>query len=95
MNPQVESSSSQRSFRSVLRDNLVAGILVAAPISVVLWVFNKLVLSMDGVLALVPTSIRSLRWSPPWLDRPIPILETPGLGFFLTVLLVLLIVLLV
>jgi len=92
VNPKVESShSAQRSLRTVLRDNLVAGILVAAPISVVLWVFNKLVLSMDGVLALVPASIRSVRWSPPWLDRPIPVLETPGLGFFLTVLLVLLI----
>ncbi len=92
MNPQSDpSQNSQRSFRTLLRDNLVAGILVAAPISVVLWVFNKLVLSMDGVLALVPSGIRSLRWSPPWLDRPIPILETPGLGFFLTLVLVFLI----
>ena len=74
-----------------LRDNLVAGILVAAPLSVVAWVFNKLVLSMDGVLGLVPSSVRGLRWSPPWVGSPIPILETPGLGFFLTLLLLLLI----
>jgi len=88
---QAQAQAQPRSLRSTLRDNLVAGILVAAPLSVVLWVFNKLVLSMDGVLALVPTSIRSLRWSPPWLEKPISILETPGLGFFLTLLLILLI----
>ena len=92
MNPQMESMpGSQRSLRTALRDNLVAGILVAAPIFVVLWVFNKLVLSMDGVLALVPNSIRSLRWSLPWQTNPIPILETPGLGFVLTLVLLLLI----
>jgi len=92
VNPQSESTpGSQRGLRTALRDNLVAGILVTAPIFVVLWVFNKLVLSMDGVLALVPNSIRSLRWSPPWLNSPIPMLETPGLGFVLTVILILLI----
>jgi len=92
VNSQIESTpGSQRGLRTALRDNLVAGILVTAPIFVVLWVFNKLVLSMDGVLALVPNSIRSLRWSPPWLNSPIPILETPGLGFVLTVILILLI----
>jgi len=75
-----------------LRDNLVAGLLVAAPLSVVLWVFNKLVLSMDGVLALVPTQIRSLLTVHlPGLAEPIPILETPGLGFFLTLVLIILI----
>ncbi|MBJ96139.1 MAG: hypothetical protein CMP23_16885 [Rickettsiales bacterium] len=88
MNAQRDSGGPQRSLRTMLRDNLVAGILVAAPIAVVLWVFNKLVLSMDGVLALVPQSIRSLRWTPPLLGTPTPILETPGLGFFLTVILV-------
>ena len=80
-----------KKLQITLRDNLVAGILVAAPLFLVLWVFNKLVLSMDGVLGLVPANIRSILWSPPWLDKSIPILDTPGLGFFLTLLLILLI----
>lgn len=80
-----------RRLQTALRDNMVAGILVAAPLSLVLWVFNKLVLSMDGVLALVPSNIRLIEWSPPWLEKPISIFETPGLGFFLTLLLILLI----
>jgi len=87
-----ESTSWMKKLQTTLRDNLVAGILVAAPLSLVLWVFNKLVLSMRGVLLLVPQQIRSLLTVHlPGVEQPIPILETPGLGFFLTLLLILLI----
>ena len=48
-------------------------------------------MQVDGVLGLVPKSIREITWTPPWAPTPIRFLETPGLGFVLTILVILLI----
>jgi uncharacterized membrane protein len=74
-----------------LRDSGIAGLIAAAPLFVVWVVVDKLILSMDGVLGLLPDQWREARWTPPWADASIPILKTPGLGFFLSVLLIIVI----
>jgi uncharacterized membrane protein len=84
-----DKSGDRKGFRSWLRASLVAGIIVSAPLYVVFWVFNRIVLQVDGVLALVPRSIRDLTWTPPWAPAQIRFLETPGLGFVLTLLAIL------
>ncbi len=78
-------------LRAWLWDSLVAGVVAGVPVLVALWIFNKLVLSMDGVLALLPEETRSITWTPPWLDAPIPFLKTPGLGFLLSLVVLILI----
>ncbi len=89
--PAVEPAPEKKSFRTRVRDSLVAGIIVVAPLAIVFWIFNRIVLEVDGVLGLVPQSIRELTWTPPWAPAQIRWLETPGLGFVLTLLFVLLI----
>ena len=74
--------------RTWFRDSLVAGLIAAAPLFVVWVVVDRLILSMDGVLGWLPNSWREAAWTPPWADLPIPILKTPGLGFVLSVLLI-------
>jgi uncharacterized membrane protein len=76
-------------FRARIRDSFVAGIIVIAPLFVVFWIFNRIVLEVDGVLGLVPRSIRELTWTPPWAPTQIRVLETPGLGFVLTLFVIL------
>ena len=71
-----------------LRDSLVAGLIAAAPLFVVWVVVDRLILSMDGVLGWLPNAWREATWTPPWADLPIPILKTPGLGFFLSLVLI-------
>lgn len=80
-----------RRLRTSMRDSLVAGLIATVPLIVVWWVLDKLVLSQAGVLSLIPQGIREQRWSPPWLSREIAVLDTPGVGFTLSVLLILLI----
>jgi uncharacterized membrane protein len=87
----VDGPPEKKSFRSRIRDSLVAGIIVSTPLFVVFWIFNRIVLEVDGVLGLVPRSIRELTWTPPWAPAQIRVLETPGLGFVLTFLAILLI----
>ncbi len=89
--PAVDVTPEKKSFRTRVRDSLVAGIIVVAPLAIVFWIFNRIVLEVDGVLGLVPQSIRELTWTPPWAPAQIRVLETPGLGFVLTILVVLLI----
>ncbi|MBN93622.1 MAG: hypothetical protein CL928_06030 [Deltaproteobacteria bacterium] len=84
------SSPKSQGLRAWLRDRLVAGIIAAVPLFVAWWVFQKLVLGMDGVLAVVPEEVRSLTWRPPWLGTEVPFLKTPGLGFLLTLILLVL-----
>lgn len=86
-----EKRSGPRRLRTWLRDSLVAGTIASAPLIVVWIVFDKLILSMDGVLGLVPEDWRNATWTPPWADLPIPVLKTPGLGFALSVLLIVLV----
>ncbi len=57
------------------------------PLVAVWWVFDRVVLNMDGVLGFLPESIRGITWTPPFSRAPIPFLKTPGLGFILTVIL--------
>ncbi len=58
-----------------LRNYFVAGIIVTVPLVVTIWVFNRFVLQLDGVLHWVPSS---------WIIRGISIKEVlqtiPGLG---------------
>ncbi len=72
-------------LQKFLRDSLVAGLVSAVPLVAVWWVFDRVVLNMDGVLAFLPHAIRDLRWTPPGSPASIPLLKTPGLGFVLTV----------
>jgi len=83
----AQGSGKTQGFRAWFRDRLVAGIIAAVPLFVAWWVFQKLVLGMDGVLAVVPEEVRSLTWRPPWLGTEVPFLKTPGLGFLLTLIL--------
>ena len=78
--------SPSASFQRFLRDSLVAGIVAAVPLVAVWWVFDRVVLNMDGVLAFLPQQIRDIAWTPPFSSAPIPFLKTPGLGFVLTIL---------
>ena len=87
----IELPAEKKPFRARVRDSFVAGIIVATPLFVVFWIFNRIVLEVDGVLGLVPQSIRELTWTPPWAPAQIRVLETPGLGFVLTVLVILLV----
>lgn len=81
----------RKTFRQWVRSSLTTGIVVVAPLFVVFWIFNRIVLEVDGVLGLVPRSIRDISWTPPWAPAPIRFLETPGLGFFLTLIAILLV----
>ncbi len=74
-------------LRKFLRDSLVAGLVSAIPLVAVWWVFDRVVLNMDGVLAFLPQQLREIRWTPPFSPASIPFLKTPGLGFVLTTLL--------
>lgn len=74
-----------------IRDSLVTGIIASVPMVTVWWVFNRIVLNMDGVLALVPQSLRNTTWTPPFSAAPIPFLKTPGLGFILSIVILVLI----
>lgn len=80
-----------RPLRTWIRDNLAAGVIAAVPLVVVYWVVDKVILSMDGVLRFLPTGVREATWHPPWLPGPVRLLETPGLGFFASALLLILI----
>ena len=75
-----------------IRDSLVTGIIASVPMVTVWWVFNRIVLNMDGVLALVPQSLRNTTWTAPFSAAPIPFLKTPGLGFILSIVILVLIV---
>ena len=75
------------SLQRFLRDSLVAGIVSAVPLVAVWWVFDQVVLNMDGVLAFLPQQVREVTWTPPFSTAPIPFLKTPGLGFILTIVL--------
>jgi len=83
--------SKGKNLRAWVRDSLVAGLIATAPLIVVWIVIDKLVLSMDGVLGWLPEEWRDARWTPPWADLPIPVLKTPGLGFVLSLVLIILI----
>jgi uncharacterized membrane protein len=84
MSPEDAPPSFGKRARTFLRDSAIAGIVAVVPLAVVWWVFERVVLSMDGVLRLVPGRVRAWRWEPPWMDAPIAVLETPGLGFLLS-----------
>ena len=87
----TEKRSFAKRLQTWVRDTAVAGLIATAPLIVVWLVIDKLILSMDGVLGLVPEEWREAKWTPPWADLPMPVLKTPGLGFFLSVLLIVLI----
>jgi len=87
----VSTKSVGKKIRHWLRDSLVAGLIAAAPLFVVWMVVDRLILSMDGVLGWLPKAWREATWTPPWAEVQIKVLETPGLGFFLSVLAIILI----
>ena len=62
-------------YAARLRNYFVAGIIVTVPLVVTVWVFNKFVLQLDGVLHLVPSNWNIRGWSIGELLRGIP-----GLG---------------
>jgi uncharacterized membrane protein len=71
-----------------MRDSIVAGLVATVPLIVVWWVLDKVVFSQAGILSLIPQSIRLKKWSPPWLAREVAVLDTPGLGFLLSLALI-------
>lgn len=83
-----DSTSSLRRLRSWMRDSIVAGLVATVPLIVVWWVLDKVVLSQAGILSLIPRSIREQTWSPPWLAKEVAVLDTPGLGFLLSLVLI-------
>ncbi len=68
-----------RNYLARLRNYFVAGLLVTVPAVVTIWVFNRFVLSLDGVLHLIPSD-----WS--IQERAIKEILTaiPGLGAIAT-----------
>ncbi len=70
-----EISDLARDYAARLRNYFVAGIIVTIPLVVTVWVFNKFVLQLDGVLHLVPSNWTIQGWSIGELLRGIP-----GLG---------------
>lgn len=83
----VPGRSLRKRLQLWLRDSLVAGLVAAAPLFVVWVVVDKLILSVDGVLGVLPDHWREVSWTPPWADAAIPFLKTPGLGFVLSLVL--------
>jgi len=71
-----------------MRDSVVAGLIATVPLIVVWWVLDKVVLSQAGILSLLPLSIRQQKWSPPWMVGEVAVLDTPGVGFLLSVILI-------
>jgi uncharacterized membrane protein len=61
-----------------LRDSLIGGIVVAVPLFVVWWVVQRIILQVEGVLGPLPTSL-----VPQWVK------DIPGLGFTVTILVLL------
>jgi uncharacterized membrane protein len=80
-----------RRARLWMRDSVVAGLIATVPLIVVWWVLDKVVLSQAGILSLIPPPIRRQKWSPPWLSGEIAVLDTPGLGFLLSLLLIMMV----
>lgn len=64
-----------RDYAARLRNYFVAGIIVTVPLVVTVWVFNRFVLQLDGVLHLIPASWTVRGWDIGELLRAIP-----GLG---------------
>ena len=64
-----------RDYAARLRNYFVAGIIVSIPLVVTVWVFNRFVLQLDGVLHLVPQS-----WNVRGLDIGEVLRSIPGLG---------------
>ncbi len=83
-----EKPSIRKRLQTSVRDSLVAGLIAVAPLIVVWVVIDKLVLSMDGVLGWLPEEWRAVTWTPPWADLAVPVLKTPGLGFVLSLVLI-------
>ncbi|MCP4867710.1 MAG: DUF502 domain-containing protein [Proteobacteria bacterium] len=82
--------TAKKRVRTWVRDSFVAGLIAVAPLAVVWIVVDRLVFETNGVLGWLPEEWREARWTPPWADLPIPVLKTPGLGFALTLLLIVL-----
>ena len=61
-----------------LRDSLLSGVVVAIPLYIVYWVVERIILQVEGVLGPLPT-----RLVPQWVK------DIPGLGFVVTVLVLL------
>ena len=61
-----------------VRDSLISGIVVAVPLFVVYWVVERIVLQVEGVLGPLPTAL-----VPQWVK------DIPGLGFTVTILVLL------
>lgn len=74
---QVPPTFRQRAQRW-LRDSLISGIVVAVPLFVVYWVVERIVLQVEGVLGPLPTTL-----VPQWVK------DVPGLGFTVTILVLL------
>jgi uncharacterized membrane protein len=87
----TDSSSLFRRVRLWVRDSIVAGLIATVPLIVVWWVLDKVVLSQAGILSLIPASIRGQKWSPPWMASEVAVLDTPGLGFLLSLFLIMLV----
>lgn len=67
--------------RSRLKRWFLTGIVLLAPISVTVYLFAAVVRSMDGMIHLIP---------PPWQPEALFGFHVPGLGFVLTLLIILL-----
>ncbi len=76
--PEAAKTGAQRAQRW-LRDSLISGVVVAVPLFVVYWVVERIVLQVEGVLGPMPTTL-----VPQWVK------DIPGLGFSVTLLVLLL-----
>jgi uncharacterized membrane protein len=81
----------RKKVRTWIRDSLVAGLIAVAPLAVVWIVVDKLVFETNGVLGWLPVEWQEAAWTPPWANLSIPVLKTPGLGFLLTLVLIVLV----
>ena len=70
--------STQGRLSRWLRDSLISGVVVGIPLYIVYWVVERIILQVEGVLGPLPT-----RLVPQWIK------EIPGLGFAVTILVLL------
>ncbi|MCO4768953.1 MAG: DUF502 domain-containing protein [Deltaproteobacteria bacterium] len=76
--PAAEPKSLQSQMSRFIRDSLISGIVVAIPLYIVYWVVERIILQVEGVLGPLPTAL-----VPQWVK------DIPGLGFVVTLLVLL------
>jgi len=76
--PVPETPGLRQRFQRFLRDSLISGVVVAIPLYIVYWVVERIILQVEGVLGPLPTTL-----------VPQLVKDIPGLGFVVTLLVLL------